>query len=130
MSTVSLLGSTGSIGTQALEVIAAVEPGRFEVVGLGASGRDLAAFEAQIDVVRPPAVAVADTDAAKDLRSRRNDVEVLAGPEGLAERPVPRLSTAITRNLSASGPVSLPISDTSRPRPPSTTSGAPEPCDS
>ncbi|MBA3654336.1 MAG: 1-deoxy-D-xylulose-5-phosphate reductoisomerase, partial [Actinobacteria bacterium] len=39
--TVSLLGSTGSIGTQALEVIAAAEPGRFVVIGLAASGRDL-----------------------------------------------------------------------------------------
>jgi hypothetical protein len=49
---------------------------------------------------------------------------------GLARPAVPRLSTAITWNRCDSGPVSLPILDTSRPKPPGNTSGTPEPCDS
>jgi 1-deoxy-D-xylulose-5-phosphate reductoisomerase len=83
--TVSLLGSTGSIGRQALEVVAAAEAGRFEVIALGASGARLAELEAQIDVVQPAAVGVFDEAAAADLRSRRPGLEVLAGAEGLAE---------------------------------------------
>ncbi|CKH64952.1 1-deoxy-D-xylulose 5-phosphate reductoisomerase [Mycolicibacterium smegmatis] len=59
-----ILGSTGSIGTQALEVIAA-NPDRFEVVGLAAGGGNpelLAAQRAQTGVA---AVAVADPAAAE-----------------------------------------------------------------
>ena len=84
MTTLSLLGSTGSIGRQALDVVAA-SGDRFEVVALAASGRDLEAFEAQIDAVRPAAVAVHDATAAADLARRRPDLEVLAGPDGMAE---------------------------------------------
>ncbi|WP_158169475.1 1-deoxy-D-xylulose-5-phosphate reductoisomerase [Mycolicibacterium smegmatis] len=61
---VLILGSTGSIGTQALEVIAA-NPDRFEVVGLAAGGGNpelLAAQRAQTGVA---AVAVADPAAAE-----------------------------------------------------------------
>ena len=60
---VLILGSTGSIGTQALEVIAA-NPDRFEVVGLAAGGGNpelLAGQRAQTGVTR---VAVADEAAA------------------------------------------------------------------
>ena len=83
--TVSLLGSTGSIGTQALEVVEAAGPDRFRVIALGASGRQLDALDAQIDAVQPDAVAVFDAAAAQELRGRRPSLEVLAGAEGLAE---------------------------------------------
>ena len=59
-----ILGSTGSIGTQALDVIAA-NPDRFEVVGLAAGGGSpelLARQRAETGVTR---IAVADTDAAR-----------------------------------------------------------------
>ncbi|CAJ1583922.1 1-deoxy-D-xylulose-5-phosphate reductoisomerase [[Mycobacterium] wendilense] len=72
---VLILGSTGSIGTQALDVIAA-NPDRFEVVGLAAGGGNvdlLAAQRAQTGVTN---VAVADEDAARRL----GDVPY-AGPE-------------------------------------------------
>ena len=61
---VLLLGSTGSIGTQALEVIAA-NPDRFEVVGLAAGGGNpdlLARQRAETGVTN---IAVADVDAAQ-----------------------------------------------------------------
>ncbi|WP_024796727.1 1-deoxy-D-xylulose-5-phosphate reductoisomerase [Tomitella biformata] len=63
---VLLLGSTGSIGTQALEVIAA-NPDRFEVVGLAAGGRNVALLAAQVQATGARAVAVADEDAAEAL---------------------------------------------------------------
>jgi 1-deoxy-D-xylulose-5-phosphate reductoisomerase len=62
---VALLGSTGSIGRQALDVLARL-PDRFEVVAM-AAGRDADAFARQVAEVRPRAVALADTDALRDL---------------------------------------------------------------
>ena len=72
---VLILGSTGSIGTQALEVIAA-NPDRFEVVGLAAGGGNtevLAAQRAQTGVTN---IAVADERAAAQLGDVR-----FAGPD-------------------------------------------------
>ncbi|WP_327119893.1 1-deoxy-D-xylulose-5-phosphate reductoisomerase [Nocardia sp. NBC_01730] len=63
---VLLLGSTGSIGTQALEVIAA-NPDRFEVVGLAARGGNTALLAAQIAATGTRNVAVADPTAAQKL---------------------------------------------------------------
>ncbi len=80
---VSIAGSTGSIGTQALEVIAA-EPGRFTVAALGAaSSLDLLAQQAQ--QVRPEVVAIADDSLASALRERvPPGTDVVAGPDALA----------------------------------------------
>jgi 1-deoxy-D-xylulose-5-phosphate reductoisomerase len=85
VSRVLLLGSTGSIGTQALEVIAA-NPDRFRVVGLAAGGADIDAVAAQVRATGAPVVAIADSGAAARLREQlsgmnlRGGVEVLDGP--------------------------------------------------
>ncbi|MGZ4558014.1 MAG: 1-deoxy-D-xylulose-5-phosphate reductoisomerase [Mycobacteriaceae bacterium] len=85
VSRVLLLGSTGSIGTQALEVIAA-NPDRFRVVGLAAGGADINAVAAQVRATGAPVVAIADSRAAARLREQlsgmnlRGSVEVLDGP--------------------------------------------------
>ncbi|MEU2088421.1 1-deoxy-D-xylulose-5-phosphate reductoisomerase [Nocardia beijingensis] len=63
---VLLLGSTGSIGTQALEVIAA-NPDRFEVVGLAARGGNTELLAAQMAATGTRNVAVADPAAAHRL---------------------------------------------------------------
>ena len=63
MTAVSPVGSTGSIGTQTLDVVAA-EADRFEVVALGASGRRLDELVAQAERFRPTVVAVADPAVA------------------------------------------------------------------
>lgn len=65
---VLILGSTGSIGVQALEVIAE-HPERFRVVGLGAGGGnlDLLAQQAAAFGIPPKALAVADPDGAEKL---------------------------------------------------------------
>lgn len=75
---VLLLGSTGSIGTQALEVIAA-NPDRFEVVGLAARGGNTALLAEQMAATGTRNVAVADPAAAHAL-----DLE-LGGPEAATE---------------------------------------------
>ena len=61
-----VLGSTGSIGTQALEVIAA-NPDRFELVGLAAGGGNPALFARQRAETGVTNVAVADERAAQDI---------------------------------------------------------------
>jgi len=62
---VALLGSTGSIGRQTLDVLGAA-PARFEVVAL-AAGADHGALSAQVAAFRPHAVALADEAAAGRL---------------------------------------------------------------
>ena len=80
--TVSLVGSTGSIGTQAIEVVEA-SGGRFEVVALAAqSSVDLLARQAQ--ALRPALVAIGDAALATKLAELvPAGTEVVAGPEGL-----------------------------------------------
>jgi 1-deoxy-D-xylulose-5-phosphate reductoisomerase len=68
MKTVAVLGSTGSVGTQALEVIAA-RPDRFRVVALAARSSTSLMVE-QAHVHRPEVVAVIDPAAAAGLASR------------------------------------------------------------
>ena len=83
---VSVLGSTGSIGTQTLQ-IAAEFPERFRVVALSA-GRNLDLLEQQVRRHRPQAVALAAAELLPSLRQRLGDhhpqPELLAGAEGVA----------------------------------------------
>jgi 1-deoxy-D-xylulose-5-phosphate reductoisomerase len=76
-----ILGSTGSIGTQALDIVAASD--ELQVVGLaaGSSWEQLLAQAAQHGV---PTVALADASAAERTRSAW-DGRVLAGEEGVRE---------------------------------------------
>jgi 1-deoxy-D-xylulose-5-phosphate reductoisomerase len=84
MTSVSIVGSTGSIGTQALEVVAA-EPDRFHVSALGAH-RSVELLGAQARAVRPEVVAIGDADLAAELKELvPAGTEVLSGSDGLAE---------------------------------------------
>lgn len=78
----SILGSTGSVGRSALDVIERF-PDRFEVVGL-AAGRNVDVLEAQIRAVRPQVVSVDCEAAARELADRlgREAPEILLGQEG------------------------------------------------
>ncbi|AUH69284.1 MULTISPECIES: 1-deoxy-D-xylulose-5-phosphate reductoisomerase [Gordonia] len=80
---VLILGSTGSIGTQALEVVAE-HPDRFQVVGLGAGGGSLELLQRQVAEtgLAPQRVAVADADAAAVLGDRLGG-PVLGGPDAM-----------------------------------------------
>ena len=82
---ITLLGSTGSIGTQSLEVARAQG---YKVTGL-AAGRNIDLLEAQIAEVRPACVAVADPAACRALQGRLAGMpgapRVLEGPGGVVE---------------------------------------------
>ena len=78
-----ILGSTGSIGTQGLEV---VKNNNFRVVGLTAGG-NASLLEKQAREFKPLYVALQDETAAKDLKIRLKDtdIKVLCGEEGICE---------------------------------------------
>ena len=83
MKTVAIVGSTGSIGTQALDVIAAA-PDRFRVTALAAN-RSVDLLAQQAHAVRPEVVAIADVEmAAKAEELLPTGTELLAGPDALA----------------------------------------------
>jgi 1-deoxy-D-xylulose-5-phosphate reductoisomerase len=95
---VVILGSTGSIGTQALEVVAA-HPDQFRVMGLAAGGSQIALLARQVLDSGPRMVAVTRATTVQDLQlalyteaSRRGwaegDVQlprIVAGPDAAAE---------------------------------------------
>lgn len=87
MKRLAILGSTGSIGRQCLEVVESM-PGRFEVVGLSA-GENVALMSEQIRRHRPRCVAVASDRAANALREgllgngSGTLPEILCGGEGI-----------------------------------------------
>jgi 1-deoxy-D-xylulose-5-phosphate reductoisomerase len=92
--TVALLGSTGSIGTQAVEILSRF-PDRFRVTGLSAGGADPRLLAEQARRLGATTVAVADPSAVGAVRAalaglpaRRHPAaqpEVLAGPDAAAE---------------------------------------------
>ena len=92
---ISLLGSTGSIGRQALEVIAAED---MAVAALTAN-RDVDRLEEQCRRFRPALAVMMDPAAASDLRVRLADtgIRVAAGMDGLLEAAVlPQADTVLT----------------------------------
>lgn len=76
-----ILGSTGSIGVSALEVVRRYRD-RFEIVALGAHA-NVSLIRAQVEEFRPAYAALADREAARRLRAATPDTQVLDGPEGL-----------------------------------------------
>ena len=84
MKKIAILGSTGSIGTQTLEVARTNQD--IEVTAL-AAGRNIALLEPQIREFRPKLAAVWDEEDAKTLRTavKDLDVRVLSGMDGLIE---------------------------------------------
>jgi len=89
ITSVAVVGSTGSIGTQTLEAVADA-PDQYRVVSL-AAGSDVAGLMAQVEALRPSLVAIGDQSKFADLKDAVAaltpdlDIEVAAGPDGLAE---------------------------------------------
>jgi len=82
MRSLAILGSTGSIGTQALDVVRR-NADRFKVVGLSAGGTNQDLFVGQVREFLPPLVAIADEDAADDIKEKVGalpGVELIIGP--------------------------------------------------
>lgn len=84
MKKIAILGSTGSIGTQTLEIVR--NNPDLKVVAM-AAGTNVALMEEQIREFKPKKVAMWSEQAANDLRTRIADmeVEVVYGMEGLLE---------------------------------------------
>ena len=86
-STVVILGSTGSIGTQGLDVISR-HPERFTVVGLAAGGAHIDLLASQAARFRVPQVTVFDASKAKALREALDaagarNTQIQAGPDAV-----------------------------------------------
>ena len=97
MKNISVLGSTGSIGTQTLDVVRKSE-GELKVSAL-AAGRDISGLEKQVREFKPGLVCVGDADLAGDLKTALKDTEtkVVSGMEGLIEvSTVPEADTVVT----------------------------------
>lgn len=95
MRTISLLGSTGSIGRQSLDVIAACQMS----VAAVTANRSVALLEEQVRQFRPRLAVCYDPDAAADLKVRvaDTDTRVAGGMEGLLEAAtLPEADTVLT----------------------------------
>ncbi|KPK01037.1 MAG: 1-deoxy-D-xylulose 5-phosphate reductoisomerase [Nitrospira bacterium SG8_35_4] len=79
----SILGSTGSIGQNTLEVVSA-HPDKFRVVALAARN-SVELLEKQVHKYRPEVVAVFHEDAAQEMQKLGLPVKVLTGMDGLVE---------------------------------------------
>ena len=99
---ISLLGSTGSVGRQTLEVAALLG---LDVRALSA-GKNTALLEEQTRRFKPVVAAVFDEDAANDFKARVRDmdVRVVSGPDGLIEAAcVSGADTVVTAVVGAVG---------------------------
>ena len=85
MKKIALIGSTGSIGTQTLEIVRN-NPEEYKVVAL-ACGRNLELIEAQMREFHPSFVSVGDEAGAAELRAATGDlgIPISFGMEGLCE---------------------------------------------
>ena len=83
MKKVIILGSTGSIGTQTLEVIEKLEE-KYQVIGLSC-GNNIELLKTQIEKFNPNVVSVQNKDDALKLKEIFKNIKFLYGEEGLIE---------------------------------------------
>lgn len=102
MKRLSILGSTGSIGTATLDVVRQFAD-KLQVVAL-AAGHNCELLRQQALEFRPQLVAVAEPQAARELAASLPGVEVLAGEEGrLAVATHPQATTVVAALVGALG---------------------------
>lgn len=84
MKKMAILGSTGSIGTQTLDIVR--EQGDIQVVAM-AAGSNISLLEAQMREFKPSLVSVWDEKKASELRTNTKDlgIKIVSGMEGLLE---------------------------------------------
>ncbi|MBW4442778.1 MAG: 1-deoxy-D-xylulose-5-phosphate reductoisomerase [Plectolyngbya sp. WJT66-NPBG17] len=87
MKAITLLGSTGSIGTQTLDIVSQ-HPEQFRIVGM-AAGRNVALFAQQIRTFRPEIVAICEESKLAELKEAIADLTpqpiILSGEAGVVE---------------------------------------------
>lgn len=106
MKGVAILGSTGSVGENTLDVVSR-HPDRFRVIALGAQ-RNFEKLAAQCEKFDVPYAALADIRAAAELakllRARGLSTRVLAGPEGLEEvASLPEVASVMAAIVGSAG---------------------------
>ena len=96
-----ILGSTGSIGTQAIDVC--LKNG-YRVTGL-AAGRNIKLLESQARLLKPLAVACSDEGAAKELKIKLADtgIKVFSGADGVCELASGRGDTVLNAIVGIAG---------------------------
>lgn len=99
--TISILGVTGSIGTQALDVIKN-NPEHFKLGAISA-GRNLIKLEEILTDFNPPLVSVQDDDAVKELKSKYSHIDFTSGDEGLIAAATYSSSLLLTAILGSVG---------------------------
>lgn len=105
MKHIAILGSTGSIGKNVLQVVKQY-PGRFRVLGL-AAGRNIKLLKEQIAAFRPQLVSVADEDSAQELGNQLDPEwrhKIVWGPKGAEEvASLPSVEMVISAIVGAAG---------------------------
>ena len=104
MKKISLLGSTGSIGTNVLDVIER-NPEKFQILGMSA-GSNVDLFAKQIRKFKPRVVALFDTKKIPTLKERIADldIEILSGEEGtIAVATLPEADVVVSGVMGSAG---------------------------
>jgi len=105
MKNIVLLGSTGSIGVNALKVIESC-PDKYRIIGLGA-GKNIDSLSGQIEKFRPRAVAVQDRETAlglKEIFPEKRDFRISFGTEGFTDlATLDEVDTVISAQMGAAG---------------------------
>jgi len=104
MKKISLLGSTGSIGTNVLDVIER-NPEKFQILGMSA-GSNVDLFAKQIRKFKPRVVALFDTKKIPTLKERIADldIEILSGEEGtVAVSTLPEVDVVVSGVMGSAG---------------------------
>jgi 1-deoxy-D-xylulose-5-phosphate reductoisomerase len=105
MKRLAILGSTGSIGQNALAVVSE-HPQEFQVVGL-AAGKNVAVLAEQVRMVRPELVSVQDEASARELKALltgQPPAEILVGDEGaVAVASAPEADLVVSAMVGAVG---------------------------
>ncbi len=102
MKKLSILGSTGSIGKSTLDLVD-LYPDRFQVSTLAAR-KSVDALYDQALKYRPQLIALWDEEAARELRGRLPQIEVLSGLEGVTQAAIhPSVDTVVAAIEGAAG---------------------------
>ncbi len=105
MKKLAILGSTGSIGRNTLEIVRQF-PDRFDVVSLGA-GRNIELLKQQINEFQPEAVSVIDSETAEELKKlvhRPTDIEICYGQKGYENiSTIEKVDTVVSAIVGAAG---------------------------
>lgn len=104
MKKVTILGSTGSIGTQALSIIQNTDA--YSVLAL-AAGKNISLLEEQIRMFRPKFTAVYDEAAAAKLRKNVQDTDttVLGGLDGVRQVAAAGADITVTAMVGSIGSI-------------------------